>query len=328
MANSRTETTIQTRTPERRRSAPAGGNAVAVNKGKAAIMMMLAVSLFAFLDSSAKIASQSLPAMEVVWFRFALHFLLVAAIFNPWRAPSAWKTSKPKLQLARASVQIICTGLNFLALSYLQIAQTLSIQFVGPIFVTLLSVLFLGETVGRYRWGAIFVSFIGVLVITRPAPGSFDPAFAIILLSVLIGSSYSILTRRLAGADSPGSMLLIMAALPAAILTPVVPFIWVWPEGSTVWLALTGAGIFGAVSHYFYIQAHRFAPASFLAPLQYFQFLAVLILGYLIFGDVPTAWTFVGASILVGSGLFVWHRERSISRKTLSVQPEVKALSE
>ncbi len=298
------------------------------NKARAAAYMLIAVTLFAFLDSCAKIASQDLPAIEVVWFRFAIHFALVAVVFNPWNTPSAWRTASPRLQLARASVQIVCTGLNFLALSYLQIAQTLSIQFMGPIFVTLLSVVFLGETVGRYRWGAILVGFLGVLVITRPTPGSFEPAFGIILLSVLVGASYSIMTRRLAGTDSPGSMLLIMAGLPAAILTPLMPFVWVSPGEPRLWAALIGAGFFGALSHYFYIHAHRYAPASFLAPLQYFQFLAVLLLGYVIFGDVPTMWTFAGAAILIASGLFIWYRERRLAKETSTAQSEATALGE
>lgn len=289
-------------------------NKASDNKAKGAILMLIAVSLFACLDSTAKLGSRSVPAIETVWFRFTIHFILVALVMNPWRSPSAWRTSAPKLQIARAAIQIICTGLNFLALSYLQIAQTLSIQFVGPIFVTLLSVLFLGEVVGRYRWGAIFVSFIGVLIITRPGFGTLDPAFGLIILSVLIGASYSILTRRLAATESPGSMLLIMAAFPAAILTPLMPFVWVWPPRLIDWLPLIGTGVFGAVSHYFYIEAHRYAQSSFLAPLQYFQFLAVLVLGFVIFGDIPTIWTLVGTLVLIGSGLFIWYRERQLSR--------------
>lgn len=291
------------------------GSAREDNKAKAAIMMLIAVSLFACLDSTAKLGGVSVPAIEVVWFRFTIHFLLVAVFLNPWRAPSTWRTTAPKLQMARAAVQIICTGLNFLALSYLQISQTLSIQFMGPIFVTILSVLFLGEVVGRYRWTAIFISFIGVLIITRPGVGEFNQAFGLIILSVLIGASYSIMTRRLAATETAGSMLLIMAAFPAVILTPIMPFVWVWPASTIDWMALVGTGVFGAVSHYFYILAHRHAQASFLAPLQYFQFLAVLVLGFVIFGDLPTWWTLAGTLVLIGSGLFIWYREGKIARE-------------
>lgn len=295
-------------------STPTGEQGRADNKALGAIMMLIAVSLFACLDTSAKLSGRSLPAIEVVWFRFVIHFILAAIVLNPWQAPQAWRTSAPKLQLARAAVQIICTGLNFLALSYLQIAQTLSIQFMGPIFVTLLSVLFLGEFVGRYRWTAIFISFIGVLIITRPGVGTMSPGFGLIILSVMIGASYSILTRKLAATESPGSMLLIMAAFPAVILTPIMPFVWVWPAKAADWLPLIGTGVFGVISHFFYIQAHRHAQSSFLAPLQYFQFLAVLVLGFVIFGDVPTAWTFLGTLVLIGSGLFIWYRERKLGR--------------
>lgn len=293
---------------------PLGPASARNDKARGAILMLIAVSLFACLDTTAKLASQTVPAIETVWLRFAIHFALVALVLNPWSSPQAWRTSAPRLQLARAAIQIICTGLNFLALSYLQIAQTLSIQFMGPIFVTLLSVVFLGEVVGRYRWTAIFVSFIGVLIITRPGVGALEPAFGLIMLSVLIGAGYSILTRRLSATESSGSMLLIMAAFPAAILTPLMPFVWVWPSRLVDWLPLVGTGVFGAISHYFYIEAHRHAQSSFLAPLQYFQFLAVLVLGFVVFGDIPTVWTLVGTLVLIGSGLFIWYRERAIAR--------------
>jgi drug/metabolite transporter (DMT)-like permease len=287
------------------------------NRQKAVIFMLLAVSLFAFLDSAAKLSGREVPTIEVVWFRFAVHFVLVAIVFNPWRAPQAWRTRAPKLQLARACVQIFCTGLNFLALGYLQIAQTLSIQFTTPIFVTILSVFFLAEQVGRYRWFAILMGFAGVLVVTRPGMDGFHWAFGISLASVMVGASYNIMTRRLAATESPGSMLLIMAAFPALVLLPVVPFIWVWPTSTYAWCILIATGFFGAVSHFFMIQAHRYAPASFLAPLQYAQFLAVILLGFLIFGDVPTVYTFVGASIVIASGLFIWYRERKLSKRVV-----------
>lgn len=284
------------------------------NRRKAVVFMLLAVSLFAFLDSAAKLSGREVPTLEVVWFRFAVHFILVAVVLNPWRAPQAWQTRAPKLQLARAGVQIFCTGLNFLALGYLQIAQTLSIQFTTPIFVTILSIVFLGEQVGRYRWFAIFIGFAGVLVVTRPGMTGFHWAFCISLISVMVGASYNILTRRLAATENPGSMLLIMAAFPAAVLLPVLPFIWVWPPSGYAWCTLIATGVFGAISHFFMIQAHRYAPASFLAPLQYAQFLAVILLGFLIFGDVPTIHTFVGAGIVVASGLFILYRERRLSK--------------
>jgi drug/metabolite transporter (DMT)-like permease len=286
------------------------------NRPKAVLYMLLAVTLFAFLDSAAKLSGREVPTLEVVWFRFAVHFLLVAAVLNPWRAPHAWRTRAPKLQLLRAGVQIFCTGLNFLALGYLQIAQTLSIQFTTPIFVTILSIFFLSEQVGRYRWFAIFVGFAGVLVVTRPGMDGFHWAFGISLISVMVGASYNILTRRLAATESPGSMLLIMAAFPAIVLLFVMPFIWSWPKSGYAWTVLFATGFFGAISHFFMIQAHRFAPASFLAPLQYAQFLAVILLGFLIFGDVPTIYTFAGAGIVIASGLFIWYRESQLSKRT------------
>lgn len=282
---------------------------------KAVFFMILAVSLFSLLDSTAKLSGQVLPTLEVVWLRFAIHFVFVALILNPWRSPETWRLSSPQLQVMRAMIQIFCTGLNFLALGYLQIAQTLSIQFAGPIFVTLLSILILREKVGINRWIGILIGFSGVLIVTRPGLSGFHWAFAISLCSVIVGAGYNILTRRLSATDSPGSMLLTMAGLPFILLTPIMPFIWEWPGSPKVWAIIIAMGGLGALSHYFMIAAHRYAPASFLAPIQYVQFVAVLIAGYAIFGDIPDAYTYVGGGVVIFSGLFIWWRERVVARR-------------
>ena len=110
-------------------------------------LIIAAVTLFCFLDTLAKLSSQRVPTVEVVWFRYAIHFALAMVFLNPWRSRSAWRTSRPVAQLIRAGLLTLCTGLNFLALRYLQLVETVTIQFLAPLCIALLSVIFLKETV-------------------------------------------------------------------------------------------------------------------------------------------------------------------------------------
>ncbi len=288
------------------------------NLRKAVLLMMVAVTVFGMLDSSAKLAGQHLPTLQVVWLRFAIHFAVAAIFFNPWRTPQAWRTKRPVMQTVRSATQIICTALNFMALGYLQIAQTLSIQFTTPVFVTILSIFVLKEKVGLYRWGGIAIGLLGVMIVTQPGMSGFHWAFLLSIISVIIGSGYNILTRSLAATENAASMLLFMSAMPMVLLLPVVPFFWQWPDANWVWWPMFGAGFFGALGHYLMICAHRYAPASYLAPIQYFEFVAVLIIGFYVFGDVPTIFTFIGGGIVIFSGLFIWWREKVVNRRLVA----------
>ncbi|QUS37264.1 DMT family transporter [Falsirhodobacter algicola] len=280
-----------------------------------ALLMMGAVSTFAFLDSFAKLAGQRVAVFDVIWMRFLVQFALSAVIFNPVRHPGAWRVNRKGPQILRALIQIFATGLNFAALGYLQITQTLSIQFSTPIFVTLLSIVFLGERVGRHRWLGIVLGLLGVLVVTRPGMEGFHWAFLLSLAGVVIGSGYNILTRMLSTTETSSSMLLMMSAVPALVLAPLAPAFWHMPEDAGTWALLIGTGCFGTLGHYLMILAHRSAPASFLAPFQYVQFLAVLVLGFAIFGSVPDGYTYLGALIVIGSGIHIWRRERLLGRR-------------
>ncbi len=273
-------------------------------------LIIAAVTLFCFLDTLAKLSSQRVPTVEVVWFRYAIHFALAMVFLNPWRSRSAWRTSRPRAQLARAVLLTLCTGLNFLALRYLQLVETVTIQFLAPLCIAVLSVIFLKETVGARRWAAIAVGFAGILVVTRPGLVEVQWAVLLSLASVVSSAGYFIMTRSLAMTESSGSMLLVMAAFPTVLLLPWLYATWVTPPDLLTWMMLAGTGVFGALGHYLLILAHRDVPASVLAPFSYTQIIGMVALGYLVFGHVPSAWTFAGASIIIASGLYLLAEER------------------
>lgn len=269
-----------------------------------------AFSCFAFLDCCAKLAARELPVTEVAWFRFLLNFLIVAVLFNPLRAPEVWHSAAWGAQILRGLCQAAAAVFSFLALSHLHMAQALSIQFTTPICITLLSVVILREAVPLWRWGAILVGLAGVLLVTRPGAEGINPAFGFSFCSVVAAAGYAILTRQLARRESTVTMLFFMSGLPALVLTPLALTSWSTPQAPLTWLALLGTGAFGTLGHWLMIVAHRYAPASVLAPMQYSQFLGSVALGYMVFGEALSRWTLAGAAVLVGSGIFIWIRSR------------------
>jgi drug/metabolite transporter (DMT)-like permease len=201
------------------------------------------------------------------------------------------------------------TVLNFLALKYLRLDQVLAIMFSTPFVVAALSGPVLGEWVGPRRWAAIGVGFIGVLVVTRPGFGLVHPAAILAVLSTLCYAVFFLTTRVLARTDANDTTLFYSNAVGAVIMLPVVPFFWT-PPTPWQWALLVAAGGFASLGHFMIIAAHRHAPASLLSSFIYSQLVAVTILGYFVFGDVPDAYTMTGAAIVISSGLYILHRER------------------
>jgi drug/metabolite transporter (DMT)-like permease len=202
------------------------------------------------------------------------------------------------------------TLLNFFALRYLQLDQALAIVFSTPFFVAILSGPMLGEWVGWRRWTAIAVGFLGVLLVARPGFGGIHPAALISLAAAMFYAAYSISTRMLSRTDSNETTLFYSNLVGAAVMLPVVPFVWTTPSDPLVILMMVVCGAFGTIGHYLLIIAHRLAPPALLAPFIYGQIVWVIILGYLVFGDVPNRWTLAGAAVVVASGLYILYREQ------------------
>jgi drug/metabolite transporter (DMT)-like permease len=201
------------------------------------------------------------------------------------------------------------TFLNVLALRYLQIDQTLSIIFSTPFLVAALAGPLLGEWIGWRRWVAISVGFLGVLVVIRPG---FDmhPAALLSVATAVCYAFYGIITRLLSHNDSNETQLFYRNVIGTLATSAVVWWVWVTPQSLWIVALMVLIGAFGSVGHYLLIAAHRLAPASLISPFMYTQLVWAIMLGYLIFRDVPNAWTLTGASIVIASGLYILNRER------------------
>jgi drug/metabolite transporter (DMT)-like permease len=204
---------------------------------------------------------------------------------------------------------------NFAALRYLQLDEAIALIFSTPFFVAALSGPILGEWVHWRRWTAIAVGFLGVLVMTRPGFGSFHPAALFSLSSAGFYALYSIMTRILARTDSNVTTLFYSNLVGAVALIPALPFIWTTPTDALVIGLMIGTGAADSFGHYLLIVAHRLAPAAALSPFIYTEIVWVSMLGFLVFRDLPSRWTLAGATIVIGSGLYLFYRERAVRAK-------------
>jgi len=277
-------------------------------------LICLAFLCFAFLDAIAKWLSPLIGPIPTTFARYFSSVALVLLVLNPWTQPGILKTRRPWLQWVRSFLLFGATILNFLALQHLQLTQTMSIMFLGPLLVALLSGPILGEWVGWRRLAAIGVGFCGILLVTRPGFGGIHPAALYSVAGVVCYAFYAMLTRILASHDSSVTTMVYSGLGGLLILLPVVPAYWRPPDSVEVWLLMALIGVFGAVGHWLLILAHRRAPASALSPFTYTQMLWMILLGWAVFGDLPDRWTLAGAGVVVASGLYLLHRERVTGR--------------
>lgn len=277
-------------------------------------LISAALACFACLDALAKWLGASMDPMQVVWTRYATALVMILVIFNPLRTPSVLVTRRPWIQAIRSALLFGSTALNFVALQFLQLDQTVSIMFATPFIVAVLSGPFLGEWIGPRRWAAVIVGFLGVLVVTRPWSGEVHWAMLLSLTGACCYAVYNLLTRMLAGHDSAATTSIYSVAFGAVVATALVPFVWTTPQSLGVVAGMIAIGFFGAFGHWLLITAHGYAPAGVLAPFIYTQIVWMVSLGWLVFAQVPAANTLAGAAIVIASGLYLLYRERVLAK--------------
>ena len=273
-------------------------------------MMVGAVTCFTVLDATAKYLTLTIPVIEIVWARYLGAFVLAIILSNPFSHPGLMRTSRPVLQMGRSGLLVMSTLMAFFAIRYLQLDEQVSIIFSTPFIVAALSGPILGEWISWRRWLATCTAFAGVLVVTRPFAGGLHPAAFLTFCSVMCYAIYLIATRTLARTDSNETTLFYSNAVGAVVMSAIVPFVWVTPDNFLTIVLMVVVGAFGGMGHYLLIIAHRHAPAAVLSPYIYTQLVGMIVLGYLVFGDVPNHWTLVGAAIVIGSGLYLLSLER------------------
>jgi drug/metabolite transporter (DMT)-like permease len=274
-------------------------------------LVSLTYLLFSLLDGSAKWLVGTLPVIVVVWLRFVTHVLFAGIVLFPVRGLALIRTRHLRWHVLRALMFVAMTGINFWALQYLQLTVTSSIFFSVPLMIALASAPLLGEKLDAGRWVAILAGFAGVLVIVRPGGAEFHPAMLASVLNAMLYAAFMLMTRRLAAYESPETIQYLPAVGAAIGLAPFALAAWQSPEGWLEWTVACLPGVLGGCGHYLLALAHRYAPASVIAPFLYQQVIYMALFGYLVFGDVPSPAVWIGAAIVIASGLYLFARERA-----------------
>ena len=287
------------------------------------IALILASTVFLGVsDVTAKYLSATLPSTEIAWIRFLVFALIMSPAMLPGSPLYALRTERPGLQLMRG-VALLSSSLLFISgLRFLPIAEASATGFVSPLFVTALSIVFLGERVGVRRWIATALGLIGVLIILRPGTGAFHAAAFFPIVSALAWACTLIMTRMMSGREHALTTMTWSSIAGVCILSALVPFAWVAPSWRDILFGVF-IGVASTAGQWIVVLAFRYADASVLAPFSYTQLLWVSILGFVIFGELPDILTVTGAVFIVGSGLYTAHRERVRRSQLLALDGEL-----
>ena len=273
-------------------------------------MTLGAYAFFSLIDTSVKwLVLAGLPAFQLAFMRYLPHFIIsTVLVLRQGVSWSNFQTEHLGLVLFRAFLLASATLFNFITLKYLSLTVTGSIMFSAPIIVCALSWPLLGERVGPWRWGAIMLGFVGVLVVIRPFGAEFQWIALLNVYNAVSLALYSIITRRISGVVAAETMQFYMGAFGAILLAPFALSVWIMPQNAMQWALMIGLGVWGWAGHEIFSRAHAYAPANTLMPYTYSFLLYLAVASYIVFKDVPDGWTLLGAAIIVCSGFVVWWR--------------------
>jgi drug/metabolite transporter (DMT)-like permease len=259
---------------------------------------------------SKTLSTSGYPVIEVIWSRYFFAFIFMLAMFLPRNGRALFRIHRLDTQIVRGMLLFMSSYLYFHGVVYLPLATAASISLTSPIVVTALSPRLLGEKVGAHRWTAVGIGFVGALIVVRPGHESFDWHVLLIVSSTVSSAFYQLFSRRYGQAERPDASATVATIVGTVAATPFVPFEWVTP--ATTWhLAMfVGMGIMAGTGHYFLTIAYSQAPAAVVSPFNYTQLIGAAIMGYLVFHDFPDVWTWVGAAVIISSGLYIGYRER------------------
>lgn len=263
-------------------------------------LICLAGLLFVVMNAMVKALTDEHNQVMIVWARYFFHVLTVAVIF-PGKLIDVVRARQVGMQLGRSILLLLSTVFNFAALVYLPLADVSSIIFTAPIIVALLAVVVLRERVSLPRWVAIGAGFAGTLLIVRPGAGTLNLGALLAFGCALAYALYQV-TTRIVRESEPIVSLLYGGLVGMIAFSLLAPFWWEWPTPRT-WLLFALIGALGAAGHLLVIMALQRGEASRVSPFSYVQLLWAMLASFLVFGDVPSPWTVLGALVIALSGL-------------------------
>ncbi len=279
---------------------------------KGILLMLLAVLMFTAMDALAKGLVARYPTPQVIWARFAGQFLLVVLILNH-RFPQFVRTRFPVQHFFRSLAQLGATGFFFLSLNHIGLAEATALTDINPVLITLGAALFLGEPLGPRRIAGVVFAMVGAMIVIRPGADVFTPAALLPLCCAVSYAASALLTRKVGSQESAWTSMILASAFGTVVMTATLPAYWQpIPMADWPWFILLGA--LGTAAQLALIRAFSIAEASTVAPFGYAGLVLAIFWGIVLYGEYPDVWTLVGASIIIGAGLYIWHRETQAKR--------------
>jgi drug/metabolite transporter (DMT)-like permease len=276
--------------------------------------MLGATFVFTCTSALSKWLIETYPIGEVLFSRVFVPLIGLAIFILPRTGLAVFRTTKLKGHLLRGASQSCSQTFLLIAFSLMPLASAVAINFSAPIFATLASIMLLREPVGAARWSAILIGFFGVLVVTNPGANTFTIGAMFALANAVMYGTVTAGVRGLTRTESTETLTMYQMLVMSAAFSLMLPFGFVTPTlVDAGWLVLNGVG--NGIAQYWWTRALHLAPTSAVAPFQYFSLIWAMMLGFAIWGDLPTASLLIGGAIVAGSGLFLlWHEAGKVGR--------------
>ena len=276
------------------------------------LLMIGAILLFTAMDATAKGLIQRYPAPQVIWVRFAGQLLIVLLLLRHHLGP-VLRTRFPVLHFWRSASQFGATTFFFLSLPHIGLAEATAIADLNPVLIALGAALFLGERLGPRRLAGVAVALAGALIVIRPGSGVFTWWALLPLLCALSYATSALLTRKIGTQESVWASMVYAALFGTIVAGLALPFVWQPVATADLWrfalIACLGTGAQLCI-----IRSFSIAEASVVAPFAYLGIVFAVGWGIVLYDQWPDRWTMIGALVIVGAGLYVWHRETQAAR--------------
>ena len=281
---------------------------------------------FIFTSTSAmiRLLSTQVESVQTAFFRAVISVILLLPMIVAGRV-KPWHSKRIIGHFWRTAMGTGSMVLGFYAVSMLPLADATAIAFSQPLFSVVVAALVLGEKVRWRRWSATVIGFAGVLIMVRPGEGSLQLGALVALANAAAVSISILLVRRLSDSETPLMILTQFAIFSTILLTVPAILVWRWPD-FWGWVLAVGIALSATVGQYFWVQAFKAGEMSAVAPFEYMRLPFAVFVGWLIWGEMPVVWTYVGASIVIGSALYIAHREHQLARERRRAAPAPRPL--
>jgi drug/metabolite transporter (DMT)-like permease len=275
------------------------------------LCMLTSTVLFQLSSVLSKWLIETYPIGQMLFMRTVSSLVLASAVILPATGLGVFRTRRLHDHLFRNMSQGTAQAFIVIAMSTMPLASVIAITFSAPLFATIAAMVVLKENVGPVRWGVLTIGFLGVLVVTSPGVDTFQIGSLFAIANAVLFGTVAVGVRRMAATESTATLIMHQMVTLTVFFAALLPFGWVTPKSAVDWAAMVLNGLANATGQYLWTRALHLAPASAVAPFNYFSLVWAIALGFLVWGDVPAVTVLMGSAVVMGSGMFLlWHEAR------------------